>query len=159
MPNPAVVDARDRHADGNVDRSEGRSAGTTTAGWWGTPQEQRNNAVVGATAATLGGAGAPLVAPSSSNQLPVVDAMAVSRGEMCGGCHKYFGFMDGLRRVTAMGCNWHADCFVCAHCRGAFRGHATFVIGDDGKPYHRACHTSKFVPKCTICHQHISADV
>lgn len=150
VPNPAVVDARSNSQNPVVVDH----ATPTSTGWWGSPQEKRNNAVLGATAVTVGN-GLPVVSASSSN----LDAMAVSRGEMCAGCHKYFGFMDGLRRVAAMGCNWHADCFACGHCGAAFRGHATFVVGDDGKPYHRACHTTKFVPKCTICHQHIAADV
>lgn len=149
VPPPAVVDARTPTAH-QPNPADPPALPPPSGAWWGTNNEQRQQAVLGATAAN---------APSSSAQRPApyVDPTAVARGEACAGCHNYFGFMDGLRRVTAMGSSWHASCFVCAHCSLAFQG--TFLVGSDGKPYHQHCHTIKFVPTCSICHTHIAADV
>ena len=151
---PPVLDARSQHSNACPQ--------APSDAWWGTTSEQRQQAVVAGTPAVTrapGPSAAHATLPRRGSPAPYVDPTAVARGEACAGCHRYFGFMDGLRRVTAMGSSWHASCFACAHCGAAFQGQATFVVGSDGKPYHQQCHTIKFVPQCSVCHTHIAADV
>ena len=40
--------------------------------------------------------------------------------------------------------------FRCTHCSQPL-GDGTFSVGEDGQPYHRACHKQRFHPRCSVC--------
>ena len=65
--------------------------------------------------------------------------------DACAGCGKALG-MD---TIGALGKKWHAECFVCGKCGGAFAD-GTFME-KDGMPYHKECFNEMFGSKCAGC--------
>lgn len=51
--------------------------------------------------------------------------------------------------VTALGHQWHPDCFRCAAC-GRPIGKESFYA-HEGQPYHTACYHERFSPRCAGC--------
>eukprot|EP00878_Enallax_costatus_P028415 GHUV01030692.1.p1 GENE.GHUV01030692.1~~GHUV01030692.1.p1 ORF type:complete len:380 (+),score=79.94 GHUV01030692.1:399-1538(+) len=73
----------------------------------------------------------------------------------CAGCGRSVGFGPSLR---ASGQQWHPECFRCAGCGQPLTGTGgdmTFAVGQDGQPYHKACHKELYHPKCGVCHDFI----
>ncbi|KAK9790731.1 hypothetical protein WJX73_001972 [Symbiochloris irregularis] len=75
-------------------------------------------------------------------------------------CRQRFNLWGGLfpsgSRFEALGRQWHVDCFRCTHCKQPL-GHGTFAVGDNGEPYHSACHKQCFHPQCCVCRDFIPA--
>jgi len=63
----------------------------------------------------------------------------------CAGC----GRKISGSYIQAMDRTWHSECFKCAGCGKPF-GSTSFVL-EAGKPFHAACHTRQFAPKCAVC--------
>lgn len=57
------------------------------------------------------------------------------------------------RCTTALGKNWHLDCFRCAACAQPL---AEQFMERDGQPYHEACFHQRFSPRCAGCHKPIT---
>jgi hypothetical protein len=81
--------------------------------------------------------------------------------DCCAGCAQplrprlgglFGGGGASARYITALGANWHPQCFTCAapDCRRPLEG--SFSIGEhDGAPRHATCHKISFHPRCNVC--------
>lgn len=56
--------------------------------------------------------------------------------------------------VQALGGTWHPEHFLCAGC-GHPLGDERFLLGQDGKPYHKACYLTHQALRCVFCGQPI----
>ncbi|XP_064355580.1 transforming growth factor beta-1-induced transcript 1 protein isoform X1 [Dromaius novaehollandiae] len=68
---------------------------------------------------------------------------------VCGACRKPIAGQV----VTALGCAWHPEHFVCAHCQRALGGSTFFE--KDGAPYCERDYFQLFAPRCGQCAQPI----
>ncbi len=67
----------------------------------------------------------------------------------CGGCSRA---IEGPY-TTALGKNWHPDCFRCAACDKPL---AAQFFERGNKPYHEECFHQQFSPRCAGCNQPIT---
>jgi hypothetical protein len=63
----------------------------------------------------------------------------------CAGC----GMPVDGEITTALGQQWHADCFCCQFCNKGFPD-GSFVV-HEGMPFHDECHDEKFADRCSRC--------
>ncbi|XP_067170967.1 transforming growth factor beta-1-induced transcript 1 protein [Apteryx mantelli] len=68
---------------------------------------------------------------------------------LCGACQKPIAGQV----VTALGCTWHPEHFVCAHCQRELGGSTFFE--KDGAPYCERDYFQLFAPRCGQCAQPI----
>ncbi len=69
---------------------------------------------------------------------------------ICPNCHRP---ITGAS-ITALGHEWHPNCFRCAGC-GKPIGEAQFYE-QGSRPYHTACYHERFSPRCAACNQVIT---
>jgi hypothetical protein len=60
------------------------------------------------------------------------------------------------RCLTALGRQWHVNCFVCTQCLAPFEGGNFFER--DHRPYCEKCFYEVFAPRCRSCNQPIRGD-
>lgn len=88
----------------------------------------------------------------SFNPLPVSSNNCAGCGKSLTSITGFLGLSGKSAYVSALGKNWHPQCFKCSRCGLAFgQGNIQFAIGEDGRPFHMQCHKEEFHPKCNVC--------
>ena len=89
---------------------------------------------------------APPKAHSSARQQP-------GQVQDCGTCPGCGLRLSSPVIVVGGGQSWHCDCFRCTACQRPIPPGQRYGIGaEDHMPYHIQCHSQKFDPRCSVCH-------
>eukprot|EP00727_Mastigamoeba_balamuthi_P009993 m51a1_g5616 putative lim zinc finger domain containing protein (167) ;mRNA; f:753914-754552 len=103
--------------------------------------------------------GAKLQAPPTSitdaPPLRAVPSSAPETGPMCYGCGKMVVPSDSYA-ISALGGNWHKDCFKCSKCGEKLFSFSKF-FEDNGRPVCNKCN-HKQVPFCASCHEKVDGE-
>jgi len=70
----------------------------------------------------------------------------------CAGC----GLPITSQVISAIGLNWHPNCFACTNCKTTFNDKAYFE--KDGRPFCSTCFNNVFAPRCKSCNKSISGN-
>lgn len=77
----------------------------------------------------------------------------------CAACNEEL--LESQHVVSALGTNWHAECFTCTHCGNGFEGDVFFTRVDENgqaRPYCEEHFTQLFVPRCQSCGEPVRSE-